>query len=105
MKTTKQASASVMRFCVRLIFIALSFLFYRFLKLSESRFFNTVFFSSSKAGDYTSGAGIGPKNIRRAFSLPEFPSQNRTQWRGAGLVNVGPGGEGDRDEEDNDRAI
>ena len=26
--------------------------------------------SSSRAGDYTSGAGIGPKNIRSAFSLP-----------------------------------
>jgi hypothetical protein len=39
-------------------------------RLNSESFFNTVFFSSSKAVAQTSGAGIGPKNIRIAFSLP-----------------------------------
>ena len=54
---------------VRLVFIALSFLIYGFLKLSESRFFDIAFSLSSKAGHYTPGAGIGPKNIRGTAGL------------------------------------
>ena len=32
--------------------------------------FDMAFFSSSELCDYTSGAGIGPKNILITFSLP-----------------------------------
>src|SRR6266516_4567823 len=57
-------SAAARRFCVRLVFIALNFLIYRFLELSENRLVNTAFSSSSKSGR---------SNFRRRHRAEEYP--------------------------------
>src|SRR5438046_7923779 len=47
METAMQTSATVMRFCVRLVFIALTFLFIGFPKFSEDRSL-TLYFSRAR---------------------------------------------------------
>jgi hypothetical protein len=65
----RSVGGSAAKASVRLVFIALNFLVYRFLKLSQIRFFGTLFLSGSKAGHYISGAGVGPKKARGTAGL------------------------------------